>query len=301
MLEYRRATDRPERLDAFLASAVEGLSRRRAQRFIEQRTVTVNGRSARKGQQLRDRDTVELWQDPTDPGWNAAPSPDLPLRVVHEDPHLIAVDKPPGIPTVPLAADEHDTLAGALVARYPECAPLGRHPGDAGLIQRLDRGTSGLALAARTAPAFEALLDLQENDDIEKVYLALVRASPEALPAAVDAPLGPAGRRGRTVRHDPDGRPAHTALEPRDAIGDLLLVQATIHRGFRHQIRAHLAHVGLPIAGDSSYGGPELEGLPRIFLHAEQVRLPHPLTGEPLELRAPLPGDLLPIVRPPTG
>jgi 23S rRNA pseudouridine1911/1915/1917 synthase len=287
----------PARLDAFVAEAVNGLSRRRTQQLIEDGRITVNCRPARKGRTLRDGDTVEIW-DAVEPGWTAASSPEIDLCLIHEDAHLIVVDKPSGIPTIPLAADEGGTLAGGIVARFPECARLGRSPGDAGLIQRLDRETSGLVLAARSRVAFEALIDLQERGAIEKTYLALTRGRAADLPASVDVPLGPAGRRRAKVRRDPAGRPAHTALAAADERDGWLLVEVAIHRGARHQIRAHLAHAGFPIAGDALYDGPAVQGLERLFLHATRLRLPHPITGEPLELHSPLPPDLAAHLRP---
>lgn len=292
IFRVRLADGEPTRLDSWIAAAVEGLTRRRAQQLIEREWITVNGRPARKGQRLTEGDTIELRRGRVEPVWTAAPSPEIELRLAHEDQHLIAVDKPSGIATIPLSPDEVGTLAGAVVARFPECAPLGRSSGDAGLIQRLDRETSGLVLAARTQPAFEALLELQDRDGIEKTYLALVRGRSGDLPATVDMPLGPADRGGKSVRADAGGAPASTAFALREERGDWMLVEATIHRGFRHQIRAHLAHAGLPIVGDALYGGPAAPGVARLFLHAERLRLPHPVTGELLELRSPLPRDL---------
>jgi 23S rRNA pseudouridine1911/1915/1917 synthase len=153
-------------------------------------------------------------------------------------------------------------------------------------------------LAARSQRAFEALVALQNAGRIEKTYLALVRGRPTDLPASIDLPLGPAGEGAKAARPDPKGRPASTSLEPRDRIGQWLLVAATIHRGVRHQIRAHLAHAGLPIAGDALYGGPRASGLERLFLHASEVSLPHPIGGDPVEFHSPLPADLEALVRP---
>jgi len=288
----------PPRLDAFVAATVGGISRRAAQQLIEQQLITVNRRPARKGQRLANGDTVELWGDSVEAAWTAAPCSEVELRLVHLDPHLLALDKPAGISTVPLARNERPTLAGAVVARFPECATLGRSPGDTGLIQRLDRETSGLVLAARTPAAFAALLDLQERDAIEKTYLALARGRASDLPALVDVPLGPAGRGRERVRPAPDGSPARTTLRAVDERDGWLLIEAAIHRGYRHQIRAHLAHAGFPIAGDALYGGPALDGLERQFLHATGLRLPHPVTGEPLDLASPLPADLARHLRP---
>jgi 23S rRNA pseudouridine1911/1915/1917 synthase len=290
--------DEPFRLDSWIAAAVEGLTRRMAQQLIEREWITVNRRPARKGQRLVEGDTIEVWRGGFEAEWTAAPAPEIDLAVVHEDPHLIALDKPSGVPTIPLSPDERGTLAGAVAAHFPECVPLGRSPGDSGLIQRLDRETSGLVLAARTPAAFAALLELQQRNAIEKTYQALVRGRSADLPSSVDLALGPAGPGGRAVRPDPEGAAATTVLSSCEQLGDWLLVTATIHRGFRHQIRAHLAHVGLPIAGDELYGGPSAPGIDRLFLHAGEVALPHPMSGELLECRSPLPRDLAHFVRP---
>jgi 23S rRNA pseudouridine1911/1915/1917 synthase len=283
--------DQP-RLDAWIAEAIDGLSRRRAQQLISSGEVTINGQRARKGQPLKHGDVIEVWAAPAPAAWTALPDPDIGLAVLFQDPHLIAVDKPAGLATVPLAPDEAGTLAGAIAARFGECAPLGRTAGDSGLIQRLDRGTSGIALAARSQAVFDQLIALQEQHKIEKTYVALVRGRAGDLPAEIDAPLAPRGRTGRQVRISPRGSKALTALRPLEQRGDWLLVEAVITRGLRHQIRAHLAHAGLPIAGDELYGGDRAPGLARMFLHAARVDLPHPVTGELLTIASPLPKDV---------
>jgi 23S rRNA pseudouridine1911/1915/1917 synthase len=287
-------TDVPpgRRLDAWLAERLPGTGRRAAARSIEAGRVTLDGRPARKGDAVRPGQLAEVLDPPRPERWTALPDPDDPLTVLLADPDFVAVDKPAGLPSTPRSPDEPKTLAGRVAARFPECAVLGRSSGDAGLLQRLDRGTSGAVLVARTEAAFAALSRLQGDGRIEKAYLALVREPAAALPGKIDAPLGPAGPRGGLSRAAADGRPASTALEVVEARGGFLLVRAVIHRGARHQIRAHLGALGAPIAGDTGYGGPEVPGLSRPFLHASRLAFPHPRTGEPVEIDSPLPEEL---------
>jgi len=284
--------DLPARLDSWLAGRIEGLSRRKAAEMIAGGLVTLNGAVARKGATLAVGDEIAVLAAPRPRRWSAAPAPGVRLEVALEDPAFVAVVKPAGVASVPLRPDEPDTLAGAVAARFPECAPLGRSPGDSGLLQRLDGDTSGLLLAARNRRAFDRLLALQSAGRFEKVYLALVRGRPSDLPRSVEAPLAPAGGGGRLVRPDAKGVPASTRLEPLRQVGEWLLLEATIAEGFRHQIRAHLASVGMPIAGDGPYRGPALPGLERLFLHSARLSFPHPEGGRRVSVSAALPPEL---------
>ena len=280
------------RLDAYLALVLKGVSRRRAQAIIEAGEITVNGRRVRKGDPLRAGDAVAVWSQPEIGPWQPRPDPAIAVAVVREEPSFLAVEKPSGIPSVPLEPGELGTLAGAVAARYPECAPLGRSPGDGGLLQRLDRGTSGLVLVARTGAAFDRLFAAQRRGEIEKTYTALVPARGLPLPERIDAPLTGAGRGRGATAVGPGGNPATTFVRSVTRLGAFALVEAAIHLGARHQIRAHLAHVGAPIAGDVRYGGPEIDGLGRLFLHASRVRAPHPDDGSELCVESPLPEEL---------
>jgi 23S rRNA pseudouridine1911/1915/1917 synthase len=280
------------RLDTWLAERVPAVTRRAAARAVEAGRVLLDGRTARKSTPVVAGQTVTILDPPTPERWTARLDPEGPLALLRVEPDFVAVDKPAGIPSTPRSPDEGGTLAGRVAARFPECAALGRSPGDAGLLQRLDRGTSGAVLVARTEAAYAALSRLQRDGRIEKAYLALVRDPGSPLLAKIDAPLGPAGPRGGRSRAAADGRPARTALEVLDGRDGFLLVRAAIHRGARHQIRAHLAELGAPIAGDAAYGGPEVPGLSRPFLHAARLSFPHPRTGGVVSIESPLPGDL---------
>ncbi len=281
-----------QRLDAWLARHLPGTSRPAAARLVEAGSVTLDGHPARKGSPIAAGQTVEVLDPPPPERWTPLPDAEGPLEVLLVDPDFVAVAKPPGIPSTPRSPGEAGTLAGRLAARFPECAGLGRSPGDAGLLQRLDRGTSGAVLAARSPEIYAELLRSQRRGGVTKRYVALVHGPETPLPAEIAAPLGPAGTRGGRSRKAPDGRPARTVLELVATRGDWRLVRAVIHRGARHQIRAHLAGIGAPIAGDAEYGGPPVPGLSRPFLHAAALSFPHPRTGAVVDIESPLPDDL---------
>ena len=283
----------PTRLDVWLSANVSDLARRRAPRIILKGTVTLNGARVRKNDLVKEGDLVELHTDPAPGNWTALPAPQLDLETVYVDTDLLAIVKPAGVPTVPLAPDEPGTLAGAIASLFPECATIGRSPGDSGLIHRLDAETSGLLMAARNIETFGRLLDMQRNDQIEKRYAALVKPTGAQLPSVIDFPLGSTDRGGRKVRRDPSGRHATTLVRPVEEHGEFLLVEATIHRGLRHQIRAHLALAGFPIVGDPLYGEATVDASGRMFLHATSIIMRHPSDpNRDLSPESPLPTEL---------
>ncbi len=284
---------RERRLDTWLAAQLPELTRRQAQGMVAAGEVLVDGHAKKKGAQLEPGSVVEIFLKPRPAFWQPAPDPSLPLEVVYEDQHIIAVSKPSGVPTVPHSPEETSTLAGALVARFPECAPLGRRPGDGGLIQRLDRETSGIVVAARSASILESLVEKQSRDELKKTYLALVRRSEAPLPHRIDEPLASAGASGQRVKVSAHGKSATTRLRQVSEHGQWLLIEAFIHQGRRHQIRAHLEFAGFPIAGDATYGpGAPPPGLERLFLHAAKVSFLHPVTKESLNISSPLSAEL---------
>lgn len=285
--------DEGTRLDVFLACRVPDLSRRHAQALVEAGEALLNGHKARKADELRAGDLVEMKSVPAG-GWRSpAADPNAPLEVVHVDAAIIALSKPPGMPSVPLTSHELATVAGALVARFPECALVGRRPGDGGLLQRLDTSTSGLMLAARSQPHFDTLLAQQNAGQIPKIYFAVV---PDIeLPPVVSYGLEPSGPKGRQMRPAATGGvAARTELKLVSRGHGFALVQAMILHGARHQIRAHLASCGAPILGDELYGGAHFE---RLLLHAHELRLAHPLDGRGMVLRSELPVGFWPLTR----
>jgi 23S rRNA pseudouridine1911/1915/1917 synthase len=226
------------------------------------------------------------------------------LSILYADGHLIAADKPAGIHTAPLGKGGEPTLLDMIMERYPEVSKL---PGiksiEPGLLHRLDRETSGLVVVARTSESFGRLRRDFAGSRVKKEYLAIVSV-PEKEPAVAEgsvlriqsrfAPYGP-GR--KMVRVVPLSRKAAGAVYQTEARieklqGGLALVRAVVNKGFRHQVRAHLWFLGLPIVGDPLYGTPVPAGAPqRMYLHALSVRLDHPATGEPLVIASPIPKE----------
>jgi len=193
------------------------------------------------------------------------------------------LDKPAGIPSQPLRAGELGTAANFLAARYPECAAIGDDPRDGGLVHRLDIGTSGVLIAARTPDAYRRLRDAFGTGQVEKHYLALVDGRPVSRES--DAPLV---QRGNHVAVDhTDGLAAYTQFIVERASASHALVRCIARTGRMHQVRAHLAHVGAPITGDALYGGAALPGHAGFYLHASRVVLPDATIDAALE--APLP------------
>jgi 23S rRNA pseudouridine1911/1915/1917 synthase len=176
------------RLDVVLVQRVAGMSRAQARRLTSEGKVRINGRRAKKGDPLVPGDRVELEELPIPTDFTAAPDPDLPLAVVYEDARLVAVDKPPQVPSHPLRPDERGTVAGALAARYPEMRSVGYSPREPGIVHRLDTDTSGLLVAARDEATFDALRSDLKAGRWEKRYTAMVSGHLGA-PRIVDFPL----------------------------------------------------------------------------------------------------------------
>ena len=282
------------RLDKVVAELF-GVSRRRAMEWVSEGRVRIDGLRAPKGQPVRAGQRLSVERPPPDA---PAPQPDLALPIVHADEHVVVADKPAGMPSHPLKPGELGTAANALVARFPELLRIGPAPREGGLVHRLDTDTSGLLLAARTAVAHAALRAQFAGRTVEKGYLALcageIHAAGEvALPLAHD----PQDPRKVRAASDPewaeqhDARPAVTRYSPRDHRGGFTLLEVEIPTGVLHQIRAHLAFIGHPLAGDTLYGGPEVPGLRRHFLHASRLAFAHPAGGQARH-QSPLPLEL---------
>ena len=283
--------DEGERIDRFLVERL-GISRRRVGRAIEEGAVRVDGRRAAKGYRLKQGEEVVARVET-----ELAPVPEpRPLRILHEDEWLLAVDKPAGWPTHPLRPGETGTLANAVVARDPACADASADPREGGAAHRLDNETSGIVLFARSRPVWERLRALFSAREVHKEYLALVRGVPEG--GEIRRPIVSASAaRSRIARPGEEGREALTRVEPLESYeipgaGRWTLARCTIPTGVRHQIRVHLEAIGHPIAGDPIYGGASLPGLDRLFLHATALELDHPVTGRRLRIESPLPGEL---------
>jgi 23S rRNA pseudouridine1911/1915/1917 synthase len=294
-----------ERLDRFLAGRFADVSRSALQRWIHEGRVRLDGRTASKaGLRLScgSRVEVELPAAPP-PGLVGEPTP---LCVVHEDEALIVLDKPAGMVVHPGHGRRTGTVVQALLGRGTPLSSIGA-PDRPGIVHRLDAGTSGLLVVAKTDLAHHALATAFAARAVQKEYLAVVWGRPRPPEGSIELSIG-------RSRSDPlrmsvsaprRGRPAVTRYATRELLDGFALLVARPVTGRTHQIRVHLQHLGHPVVGDARYGGRNwralraprarqaVRELDRPALHAWRLTLPHPSSGDLLQLEAPLPRELL--------
>jgi len=289
------------RLDAFLASQIEGWSRARLQKLIENEDVLVNGKPSKPSYKLRDGDDLEIELTATSTT-EFAPE-NIPIDVVYEDDTLVVVNKPAGLVVHPAAGTPSGTLANALAYHFQQLANIG--PGvRPGIVHRLDRDTSGLLVVAKTEAALENLSDQFRDRTVFKSYVALVHGRVLSNSGKIDQPLArdPSNRTRMAVVRG--GRNALTLYHVRRSFQRFTLLDVELKTGRTHQIRVHLAWLKHPVVADETYGGgrdntiqdPQLRArirnLKRHFLHAEKLAFTHPATKEVMKFEAPLPSDL---------
>lgn len=228
-----------------------------------------------------------MFEPPEQPGGELEPE-DVPLRIAYEDEHLLVVDKPAGIVVHPAPGHSTGTLVHGLLGRVAG----GDVPERPGIVHRLDRDTSGLLVVSRTEEAYRGLRNLVRRRELERRYKALVRGRPRSWRGRIEAPIGRDRHEPTRVSLDTDTpRDAITHFEVEKLFDGYALLDVRLETGRTHQIRVHLAEIGLPVLGDRAYGVSDPE-LPRQFLHAWRLAFPHPVTGEDIEAESPLPPDL---------
>ena len=287
-----------ERLDHYLVRLGFAPSRRVAQELVERGLVRINGRRSRKSEIVAIDDVVQVA-----PRQKYSPievNGDLAIEVLHEDGAVVVVNKPGGIPCHPLRPGERETVMNAVVARFPDTASSGDKPLEGGLVHRLDNGTSGALLIARSRGAFEKLRDAIRAGRIARRYETLVVGALEQR-IEIDVPIAHHAKNPRKmVVGDRDsanpkraGRAAMTMVEPIRRVGEFTLVSVVPKTGSRHQIRVHLADAGHPIVGDTLYGGSESESLAhgRFWLHLCEIAFDSPAVGH-VKVIAPIAADL---------
>lgn len=278
------------RIDRVLARHFPEASRRRLAELFAEGAVRVDGKRVKKGAHAAPGAEVSVARPPTTAQELAPvgdPAVGARLEILYRDDDVVVVAKPAGMPSQPLRVGEIGTVASGLVALHPECARVADDPRDGGLVHRLDIGTSGVLVAARTRAAWVALRAGFSTGAIAKEYLALVSTAPVS--TECDVPL--AHRGGRVAVDYEDGLSAHTHWVVERRIGTHLLLRCYATTGRMHQVRVHLATCGAPIVGDELYGGTSVPGFGGFFLHAAQLRFRHPTTGEERAVVAPLPPD----------
>jgi 23S rRNA pseudouridine1911/1915/1917 synthase len=285
------------RADKALAYAFRDHSRMALQRAFDAGLVTLRGKPIKRDHGVSGGDELGFALPETKPAELKAV--EIPLEVIYEDKHLLAVNKTAGMIVHPGAGTGEDTLVHALLAH---CAGSLSGIGGVerpGIVHRLDRETSGLILVAKTDKAHRGLAEQFAERALEKEYVALVSGAPGLMSGSIRKPIG----RNKHHRHKmavveegQGGRDAHTDWEVMEKFGDLAAqVRCLIHTGRTHQIRVHLNSLGHVLLGDVVYGwkpDPRLKAQPpRVMLHAAHLICTHPVTGKTLDLRAPLPTD----------
>lgn len=284
-----------ERVDRAVA-LVSDLSRSVVARLIGEGAVRLDGVSVRTASS-RVREGQHLEVDlpaPIDP--RPHPDPNVAFGVCYEDEFVVVVDKPAGLVVHPGAGHADATLVHGLVHRFPEIAVVGEahRPG---IVHRLDRGTSGLLVVARTAAAHDELVRQMSAHEPERIYSALTWGHVESDSGTIDAPIGRSPRHPTRMAVSDQGRRAvtHYRVDRRFSVPrDTTLMTCRLETGRTHQIRVHLRAIGHPVVGDRDYDGgrPGLDpGRP--FLHAGTLRFEHPVTGEPVAVESPLPAELV--------
>jgi 23S rRNA pseudouridine1911/1915/1917 synthase len=312
-----------QRLDAFLAQMLPQYSRVQLRKVIGSGGVKVNGAGTKVAHRLAVGDRVSVLLPPMN---TAGPRPEpIPLAVLYEDEHLIAVNKPPGMVVHPARGHWSGTLASALAYHFRQLSGVGG-PTRPGIVHRLDRDTSGVMVVAKSDPMHYALAAQFEARTTKKEYLAITAGLPDRDRDFIQQPIGvhPHQREKMAIREGhPTSRPAVTFYEVAQRMGAFALLRVWPRTGRTHQIRVHLAHIGCPVLCDKLYGGRaqvtrrelwqagRLPGSPpggaaaseaandldevvlaRQALHAWRIELVHPATGRPIQFVAPLPDDL---------
>ncbi len=293
-----------ERADRILADLLPDVSRSAAARLIREERALMDGAPIRPSTSLKAGDTVTvLMEDSTEPAEAsfAAAAFDL----LYEDDDIVVVNKPPGVVVHPGSGRPSGTLMDALVATRPEMIGVGQ-PGRWGIAHRLDRDTSGVMVVAKTTGAYEELAGRFKAHTIRRVYLAVVRGAPGSDTGMIDTPIGRhASDRKRISTSTPRPRAAVTRWAVKERLDGLTLLEIQPETGRTHQIRVHLASIGLPVAGDPTYGKlrrAKIKGNPRLnealavlkrqALHAAVLGFPHPISGRDLEFSSEMPEDM---------
>lgn len=294
-------SDADTRLDAFLAAQIDGWSRARLQRLIEDEEVLVNGKPAKASYKLRQGDEIEVELTPP-PAASFTPE-NIPLNIIFEDESLLVVNKPAGLVVHPAAGIHSGTLANALAFHFQQ---LSTRAGELrpGIVHRLDKGTSGLMVVAKNEATHESLADQFRAREVYKSYVALVHGVVKQESGRIEQPIARDPRTRIRMAVVPAGRGALSLYKVRRSFKSFTLLEVELKTGRTHQIRVHLSWLKHPVVGDEVYGGGRdktvqdvrlraaIRKLQRQFLHAERLGFRHPVSGESLQFVAPLPVEL---------
>ena len=295
-----------ERLDRFLVSQLTDLSRTRIQSLMEEGFVEVSGAARKPSYRVESGDQVTI--EIPSPGPAGVEAELIALEVLYEDEHLAVINKPAGMIIHPGAGADRGTMVAALLNRFGGIEGLSTVGGPLrpGIVHRLDKGTSGAVVIARTDAVHRKLVEAFQQRTVQKTYLALLHGKLKADTGRIDLPVArDLRRRSRMTARRRQGRQARTDWRVLSRLDGFTFVAAALHTGRTHQIRVHFSALGCPVVGDTLYGAPRQERigtellpeLDRNFLHAARLAFDHPATAEHFEIQAPLPPELLAYAR----
>ena len=290
------------RLDAFLAERINGWSRSRLRRLIDDEDVLVNEKPAKSSYRIRESDEIDV--ELTEVPAARFEAENIPLDIVFEDEHLAVINKPAGMVVHPGAGVQHGTLANAVAYHFEIQNPKSKIQNRLGIVHRLDKDTSGLIVVAKTDEAHEVLSEQFRARQVYKSYVALVHGSPDQNSGIIEAPIARNKHNRLRMKVAAHGRSALSLWKVRKRYAKFTLLDVEIKTGRTHQIRVHTAYINHPIVGDEIYNEGRdntvndinvrnaINSLPRFFLHAERLSLTHPKTQERLEFHQDLPVEL---------
>ena len=288
-----------KRVDQTLAELLPQHSRARIQSWIRAGYVRINGHLGQQSHRLEGGENIDIEAvyETYDDNWGKDP---IPLDVIYEDDQIIILNKPAGLVVHPGAGNRDHTLANALLYRFSELEKVAR----AGIVQRLDKDTTGLMVIARTPTSHTYLVDQLEKRLVKREYQAVVTGTMTA-GGTIDAPVGRHKSQRKRMAVNESGKTAVTHFRIIKKFQAHTFIRVQLETGRTHQIRVHMAHIDHPIAGDPLYGGRSrlpknttellrqyLQSFPRQALHASRLSLRHPTTGEDMSWEAPLPDDM---------
>jgi 23S rRNA pseudouridine1911/1915/1917 synthase len=291
-----------KRLDAFLAEQIDGWSRSRLQRLIENGDVLVNEKEVKASYKVRESDEIDV--DLTEEPAATFKPENIPLDIVYEDEYLAVINKPAGMIVHPGAGAQNGTLANAIAWHFEIGSPQSAIRNRIGIVHRLDKDTSGLIVVAKDEQTHEGLAEQFRTRKVFKSYVALVHGNPRENTGTIDRPIARDRWHRTKMTVAANGRHALSIWKVRQRFEKFALMDVEIKTGRTHQIRVHLASINHPVVGDGTYNEGRdntiadheikraVETLNRFFLHAEKLSFTHPVSQERLEFSQPIPAEL---------
>ncbi|MGM0364920.1 MAG: RluA family pseudouridine synthase [Actinomycetota bacterium] len=297
-LEFKVTEEIGQRIDLYLSLKLQGFSRSRISKLIEQGKIKVNRQKTNKSYRLKEGDHIVIAETETEPSLDLKPQK-LDIKVIYEDNYLLVISKPAGMVCHPGPGHSSHTLVNALLYHCSRLSNLSQNQRP-GLVHRLDKDTSGLIIIAKDDSTYEHLSELFKKREVKKSYIALAMGLFAEKRGRIELPVS-RSRRDRkkisvSVNRGRDAVTLFSVLEEYDSICSLL--QIGLQTGRTHQIRVHLSYIGHPVVGDRQYGTKECLkladkiGLNRQFLHAKKLKFIHPVTRKTVEVEDRFPDDL---------